>query len=369
MDLSFFKSMQAKIPLFNRNMSVLGLDIGATSIKIVQLRVEKEKAVLETYGELAIGPYADKAIGQAARLPDQKVSEAIADAVRETGATAHDTAVALPLRNSFVTLIEMPRLSESDLKTAMQYEARRYIPIPLAEVVVDWWRLPDDPHEEHSSVSTPARKTADVLLVAAPKEMVEKYRRVVTGASLEPTAFEIEIFGLIRSVIGREHQGVLVVDFGATTTKMAILDKGIIRASHSFDKGFQEATVALSESLGVNFERAETIKRETGISALPEHQGVLKIITPLVDYILIELERFAGNYARRYGISLSKIYVAGGGASMPGLVDYMIKKFGVEVLVANPFTKVEYPAFFQPVLKEIGPSFAVAVGLALRGLK
>ncbi len=369
MDISFFKQIQAKVPFFNKKTSVLGVDMGASSVKIVQLRIEREQAVLETYGELSTGPYNEKHVGQAVRLADKKQSEVITDVIRETGATAKQAVIAMPLRNSFVTLLKMPLLGEDDLKTAMQYEARRYIPIPLAEVVVDWWRLPDDTHEREGSIATAPKKTADILLVAIPKDVVDKYQRIAADAGLEAIAYEIETFSLMRSVMGRERQGILVADFGAVSTKMAILDKGIIRASHGFDKGFQDITIALVESLGIDFERAEIIKRETGMSQLPEHQGTLKILSPLIDFILIELERFAANYTKRYGISISKIYLAGGGAAMPGLVDYMVKKFGVEVFVANPFSKVVYPTFFQPVLRDIGPSFAVAVGSGLRGLK
>ena len=370
MDISFFKNaIQSHGFSLLRKNSVLGVDIGSASVKIVQLRLENEKAILETYGELATGPYTGGKVGQAAKLNDKKASEIIADVVRETGAQAKHAAIGIPLRNSFVTMVEMPPLSDEELKEAMQYEARRYIPIPVSEVVIDWWRMPEEKQPRADGQVFSKNVTAKLLLVAVPKDVVEKYKRIVTDAGLEPTAFEIETFSMIRSIISREHSGVVVVGFGAVTTKMTILDKGIIRASHSFDKGFQDMTIALSQSLGVDFERAETIKREVGLSSKPEHQGILKVITPLVDYILIEVERFAMGYSRKYGVPIAKIYIAGGGASLNGFVDYMVKKFGIEILVANPFSKVEYPAFFQPVLREIGPSFAVAVGLALRGLK
>jgi len=372
MDIPFFKSaVQSKgLGFFlKKEVAVLGIDIGSTSIKMIQLGLQAEKAVLETYGELAIGPATGGKVGQAAHLNDTKASEIVSDIVRETGATAKEAVVSIPLRNSFITLVEMPRLNDTELEEAMQYEARRYIPIPMSEVVVDWWRLPDESGQEVSSAVPRHATSAQILLVAVPKEVVEKYKRILTAAGLTPIAFEIETFGAIRSVVSHERFGVLVVDFGAVTTKMTILDRGIIRASHSFEKGFQDMTVALSQSLGVDFERAEAMKRETGLSSKPEQQGIFKVISPLMDYILIEVERFSANYSRRYNLPISKIYILGGGSVMQGLVDYMSKRFGVEILVANPFAKVEYPPFFQPVLKEIGPTFAVAVGLALRGLK
>ncbi|PJE64714.1 MAG: hypothetical protein COU90_00365 [Candidatus Ryanbacteria bacterium CG10_big_fil_rev_8_21_14_0_10_43_42] len=371
MDIPFFQSGKKKgLSLFDKKTSVLGIDIGSASIKLIQLRLERERAILETYGELAAGPYNKKSVGQGVHLPDTKVSEVIADLVRETGATTRSVVVGVPLRNSFVTSVSIPPLSAKDLKMAMQYEARRYIPIPVSEVVIDWWRIPDDVmHDSGGNVSTAANQAIDVLLVAVPKDVIEKYRRIVAQAGLDPIAFEIEVFSSIRSAVRREQGGALLVDFGAVTTNMTILEKGIVRSSHSFDRGFQTITIGLAESMGVNFERAELMKREVGLSSRLEHQGTRKVIAPLLDYMLIELERFATGYTRKYGGTISKIYITGGGASMPGLVDHIVKKFGVEVILGNPFGKVEYPAFFQPVLKEIGPSFSNAVGLALRGLQ
>ncbi len=371
MDTPFFKSLQSShFSIFKKEKSVLGIDMGASSVKLAQVRLSEERAVLETYGELATGPYASKAVGQGARLSGEKMKEVLQDLIRETGATAEEAVIAVPLHNSFVTTVEIPRAGTTeDLATVMQYEARRYIPIPISEVVMDWWQVPDAGYNAESTVVTPAKTYTQVILVAVPKDVLEKYRMVVTDAGLKAAAFEIEIFSSIRSVIGRERSGLLLIDFGAVSTKMAILDRGLLRVSHSLDKGLQDVTVAISESLGIGFERAEILKREVGMSASAEYKEVMKVIGPQVDFILIEIERFVVGHTRKHKETVSKIFLAGGGALLPGLSDHIVKKFGVEVIQGNPFSRLEYPAFFQPVLKEIGPSFSVAVGLALRGLK
>lgn len=370
MDVSFFKSFQSPgFSFFNKEKSILGIDLGSSSIKLVQVRLSAERAVLETYGELATGPYASKSIGQGVRLSSEKATEALGDLIRETGATAREAVVAMPLHTSFVTTVKIPKLQQEDIATVIQYEARRYIPVPLTEVVMDWWQIPDSDRDEEGTVATPARTSTQVILVAVPKDVLEKYKRIVTNANLNVAAFEIEIFSSIRSVLGRERASVLFVDFGAISTKIALLDRGIIKANHSIEKGLQDITVTLSESLGIGFERAELLKHEVGISARVEHQEIMKVIGPLIDFLLIEIERFVVGFTRKHKGAVSKIFIAGGGAVMPGLSDYMVKKFGVEVIMGSPFTRLEYPALFQPVLKEIGPSFSVAVGLALRGLK
>ncbi len=347
---------------------MLGLDMGASSMKLVQVRLSHERAVLETYGELATGPYGSKGVGQGVRLSGRKAQEAIVDLVRETGATAKEAVAAIPLHHSFVTMVELPRMQQKDLESAIRYEARRYVPIPLTEVEVDWWHIPEEATNEENTIATPTKETVQVLLVAVSKEILAKYKAIVTDAGLSLHALEIETFGAIRSVMGRERSGVLFVDFGAVTTKMTILEQGVVRASHSIDKGAQDITLTLAESLGIEFERAEIMKREVGMTPRAEHQETIKVVTPLVDYVFIELERFVVDYTERYKRAVAKIYIVGGGALLPGLRDAMVKKFGVEVLVGTPFARVQYPAFFEPVLREIGPSFSVAVGLALRGL-
>lgn len=370
MDVSFFKSFQSPgFSLFNKERSVLGIDLGSASVKLVQVRLSAEQAVLETYGELSTGPYAAKKVGQGVRLSGEKATEVLVDLIRETGATAKEAVVAMPLHTSFVTSVEIPKMQSEDIKNVMQFEARRYIPIPLAEVVMDWWQVPDMDIDQEGTVATPAKTSTQVILVAVPRDALDKYQRIVKNANLNVAAFEIELFSTIRSIVGRERAGVLLVDFGAISTKIALLDHGIIQANHTIEKGLQDVTIALSESLGIGFERAEILKREVGMSTRAEHQEIMKVVWPLVDFLLIEIERFVVGFTRKRKGTVSKIFIAGGGALMPGLADYMVKKFGVEVIIGSPFARLNYPAFFQPVLKEIGPSFSVAVGLALRGLK
>ena len=370
MDVSFFKTFQSPhFSFLGKEKSVLGIDLGSASVKLVQVKLSEEHAKLETYGELATGPYGGKNIGQGVRLSNEKETEVLVDLVRETGATSKDAVVSMPLRHSFVTTVEIPRSTGEDINSIMQFEARRYIPIPISEVVMDWWQVPDLGFDEEGTVASPAKTATQVILVAVPKEVLDKYKRIVADAGLTVAAFEIEVFSFIRSLLGRERAGVLAVDFGALSTKIALLDQGIIRVNHSIEKGMQDITIALSESLSIGFERAEILKREVGMSSRMEHQEIMKVINPLIDFLLIEIERFVVGYTRKHKGTVSKIIIGGGGALMQGLSDHMVKKFGVEVLTGSPFTRLEYPAFFQPVLKETGPSFAVAVGLALRGLK
>src|SRR3989344_1138947 len=124
--------------------SVIGIDIGSSSIKIVQLRRKKDKAILETYGELALGPYAERAIGQATMLPVEKLTEAIKDILREANVSTKSGGIAIPLVSSLISVIDLPQVSEKQLRVMVPIEARKYIPVPISEVTLDWQILPTE---------------------------------------------------------------------------------------------------------------------------------------------------------------------------------------------------------------------------------
>lgn len=349
----------------------LGVDIGSSSIKVVQLRKEKERAMLQTYGELALSGYAKGEDGRSIVMVDDRLKEALTDVLRESQVKASKAIVSIPLKNSFVTTMTMPELAPSEMKDAITYEARKYIPIPIAETTIDWWVLPPQApsttEQEHAFSDATRRHTTNVLLVAVPNDIINKYKSIFDGVGLKIEAFEIESFALARSAIRQEAGAVMIVDLGASTTKLSMVEAGVVRAAHSVDQGSWRLTQALQQSLGIDFDRAEMMKRECGVIHRPETQGAVSVIEPILESLLSEGERFILDWKRKGGRSLSKVVIAGGGSLLRGADDVMVRKFGVEVEVANPFSKVLYPAFLEPSLKEIGAVFGNAVGLALRG--
>lgn len=357
-------SKEGVLGFLAKDKSVLGIDVGTSSLKIIQVRKDKERAVLETYGELSTSAYGGGEAGRATLLMDEKVSQMIVDLKKEAGATARHSIISIPLRYTFVTVIDMPALSESELAEAIPYEARRYIPIALSDVVLDWWRIPDE-----EAVAGTKKQRAFVLLSAVQREVVEKYNRILTDAELQISGFEIEVFSAVRALGSRLHGAYMLFDIGALSTKISVVDRGIIRAVHHVDRASQAFSLAISQSLGIDFKRAEVMKHDIGISQRPEAAGIRHTITPLLDSIFDEADRLRTTYRRKTGVTIDKVILLGGGSLMPGIVDYAIEKMGIEVLLANPFHQLEYPVFLQPKLKTIAPSFSVATGLALRALE
>ncbi|MEK7643670.1 MAG: type IV pilus assembly protein PilM [Patescibacteria group bacterium] len=348
---------------FEKDKSILGVDIGTSSLKIVQARKEKERAVLETYGELSTAAYGSGEAGRAALLMDEKVSEMIVDLRKEAGVTAKRAIVSVPLRYSFITVMDMPELSDKDLAEAVPYEARRYIPIPIAEVALSWSRIQTEEGGENQQ-----KPKTTVLLVAVQREIGEKYHRIIEGAGLEYAGSQVEVFASSRLSGTRLHQVHVCIDIGAVSTKISIVDSGVVRAVHNVDRASQQLSIAISQSLGVDFKRAETMKQELGMVQRPEAAGIRHTISPLLDAIFDEVDRLRSDYRRKTGKVIDKAVLLGGGSLMPGLLDYAIERLGIEVLLANPFNQFEYPVFLQQKLKSISPIFGVSASLTLWGL-
>ncbi|OGG50418.1 hypothetical protein A2704_05780 [Candidatus Kaiserbacteria bacterium RIFCSPHIGHO2_01_FULL_54_36b] len=359
--------------------SVLGIDIGASSAKIVQLRTSRGAAILETYGEIALGPYGQQAIGKAVKLTPEKIAEALTDVMREANVTARTGGLSIPFSSSLVSVIDVPHAEPEQMKRMIPIEARKYIPIPVSEVTLDWFPIPHDEGESSAfdrvEEKTPMQaKGQEVLLVAIHNEVLKNYQTIASTAALNINFYEIEIFSAVRSSVAHGIAPVLVVDLGAATSKIYVVERGIVRSSHLISVGGQHMTENLARSLGWEFEKAERTKRERGLVdsnaySADENDKIKTALLSTLTRVFSEVNRVLLSYGQRYNKNVSRVVLAGGGASLPGIADVAHANLSAEVEIADPFSHTEAPAFLEAVLREIGPGFAVAVGVALRKLK
>jgi type IV pilus assembly protein PilM len=366
----FTKIFPAKLQLWGKPQSVVGVDIGTSSIKVVQLRKEKEQAVLETYGDLAAGPYAGQLSGQTPPLASEKIVEMLKDLFREAGVNAAKSAVAISLKSSFVTIIKLPLVAKEEMGSMIQFEARKYIPVPLSEVQMDWWILPSVSNKDGAvgAVEKGGKPATEVMLVAIHKEVLEKYRDIISKLGLEAPIFELEIFSSARSSLYRQAVPVMIIDLGASSTKMSVVDYGVIRATYLVNHGSQSLTATIAKALNIGFERAESMKLEIGLSQKPEHKELVSVMEPQLNLIFSEAKQLMSSFRKKYNTSIGRIVLTGGGSLLKGITDFAVKSFGTETVLADPFSRTEYPPFFEEALKENGPIYGSAVGLAFRAL-
>lgn len=350
--------------------SVVGVDIGSSSIKVVQLKNKGGQVVLETYGELSLGPLAGLQSGELTNLANDKLAQALSEAVKSSEVTTKSSAVSIPSAASLIFTVEIPAaVSEKDLPTIISTEARKYIPVPVSEVSLDWWIIPKrDEYTDEGEVAKTAPKT-EVLVAAIHKDTIARYKDILKNAGLETDVFEIEIFSNIRSCFGHEISPVLLIDFGAAKTKLSIIDNGIIRVFHIVNRGSFDISNGISKSMNLPFEKAEERKRAVGLSGIGEDKNISDIARLSVDYIFSEANSVILDYEKKYSKALNKVFLTGGGVLLKGLPEAAATNFRSEVIIADPFAKTETPAFLTDILKGIGPEFSVATGLALRKLK
>lgn len=360
--------------------SVIGIDIGSSSIKIVQLRRKNDKAILETYGELALGPYAERAIGQAAMLPVEKLTEAIKDILREANVSTKSGGIAIPLVSSLISVIDLPQVSERQLRVMVPIEARKYIPVPISEVTLDWQILPAEAERasavppsaaerERGARSEAPQGKVSALIVAIHNDVIARYQTLAERGSLDVWFLESEIFSSTRALLSRERGPVFLLDIGASTTKFSIIENGIPWSTHILSRGSQDITLSLSKSLGLGFAEAEEIKRSVGFSKEETHKNIVSTTQLALSTIFASANRMLLEFERRHGKVVEKLVLSGGGSLLKGIKEVAAAQFSVEVQIVDPFSKVESPAFLAPTLKEAGPHFAVSIGVALRALQ
>ncbi|MBI2053432.1 MAG: type IV pilus assembly protein PilM [Candidatus Sungbacteria bacterium] len=365
-DFSFLKRIgKPNLSLFflkSKPSSVIGINIGAYSTKVVQLRYASERAVLETYGELLNEGYlkhADSSRGAGIlHFTDADLGTLVTDVIRESNVTTRDAVATIPAASAFITTIAFPRALEREIPDAVPYEARKYVPIPLAEVVLEWMILED----------TQVRDEITVLLVAVAREVVEKFRRVAELANLNLRSLEVEPFSMVRSLIGYDNTPTLIINFGHQSTTLVFADRGLIRMAHTLGRGSQELTRALERGLAVSAERAETLKREVGLSERIEEREITAIMIPMLETLFADIGRMVSLYHRTSPRRIQKVNLTGGGANLKGIVEFAASKLGIEVTRGNPFARTVTPAFLQTILKDIGPTFSAASGAAMREL-
>lgn len=354
---------------FKKESSVLGVDIGSSAIKIVQIKKKRGRAVLETYGELALGPYAGMEVGRVASVPADKMIEAIKDILRESKTTTGVCGVALPLSSSLISFITIPPVSEKQMAEVIAIEARKYIPVPLNEVLLDWSVIPrEDAYVSESESVKTDKQGSDVLVVAIHNQYISDYQSIMSGSTLQPGFYEIEIFSSIRAVVDQGVSTVMIIDMGARLTKLYIVERGILRASHIINKGSQDITLALSKSMSITVSEAENMKRVHGLKGGPEYKELTEIITVNLDYIFYEANATLLNYQKKFNRNVSKVILTGGGVLLKGFTDLAKISFQTDVVYADPFGKLETPAFLAEEFAQAGPEFAVAIGVALRRL-
>jgi type IV pilus assembly protein PilM len=370
--MSFIDNIKGIFSSFGKGTpnTYVGIDIGSSYIKIVQLKKEHGHIVLETYGEVALGPYEEGHFaGELTNLSSEKMGEAIKNILEQANVTAKNAVISISSATSLIFILKLPKISESKISGVVENETRKYIPVPLSEVSLDWWIIPEKQIYGDEDLNKNDNEI-EVLVAAVRNEIVDRYNDIMTSLNkFTSPAYEIETFSAIRASFKHELSPVLLVDFGASGTRISIIEHGVVRKFHSINRGSAYLSNSLQKSLQIEFEDAEKIKRDVGLDNTHNNKEAYGIISAGVNYIFSEIKNVLFDFEKEYKKPVSKIILTGGGSLLNQFREQIESRYNITTVYADPFDKVVSPDFLEEVLVHAGPEFVVALGLALQGLE
>ena len=356
--------------LFSSTNSYLGLDIGTSAIKIVELLNRRQRIEVATYGSVNVPNMLLDARANETEIIE-KVSGIIKQLASQAGVVSDSVIAALPSSIVFSTVISMPNLPDAELDQAVRFAARDIVPADLEDTVLGWSRVGQRPHMEGEKTpvgsSSPKGDKSPIFIIAAPKDVVDRYKKVITAANLELVALEVETFPLVRSLLSGEKDSSLIVDIGDRVTTYHIIDEGTPRVSFSLDLGGRDITDAIAQGMKISNEQAHSHKVAHGISSVAP-QDYLSAAKGPVDMLITQGNQLLSMYAGQHKRSIKKIVLIGGGAKLKALDEVWTKSGEFKVSVGNPWRGLSYPQQLDQRIKELGPTYAVAIGLAQRRL-
>jgi type IV pilus assembly protein PilM len=336
-----------------RNAAV-SIDIGSFSVKVAQLRGGRGGVRAIRYAEQALPPrFHWEPGGDTAPLV-----EAIRAAMRAAGIRSRRAVVALPRRHVTARISAFPPTDRAQLATIVQYDLADHIPFPVDQVAIDSQPL-------GPSVEQPGM--VDVLVVAAPRELVQQYMQVARAAGMRVVALTVDALALhdLAALRGDEPTGISVaLEVGRRAATINVSMRGRLLLTRSVPAGAQQLTAAIRDDLGLSAEEAEARRQSEGLRLL-ERQPDLSRVGAWLENLRGEIRRSALSFGQA---ALSRISVVGAGAAIPGLVEALEEGFGVRPMVLTP-------AAVFPTAQLRGPDGGaasrcmLAIGEALRGIR
>ncbi|MCX6722701.1 MAG: type IV pilus assembly protein PilM [Candidatus Staskawiczbacteria bacterium] len=342
---------------------MVGVDIGTSSIKVVEISRWGQGKALENYGEIKSTSLYKEPFSNIERgsylLSNYFVSRAIRAVLDEARIKTKAVIFSIPDFLIFCTSFELPPMSDGELKEAVYYNASQYIPLPITETTLDWKLIGGTPGDKQSALK--------IFLVAIPNHIIEDYQKVAQLAGIELYAVEAEALGLVRSLVRQDKGCVCLVDIGVQSTTINIVDKKSLKKSYSFNFAGSQLTYSIASALGLGHVEAEELKNKEGL--ISSREEISKTLYLLIDPLVIEVKKVLSDFYSQEGKEVDTIYLTGGTSGLPGLKEYFAEVLKKKVEIPNCFSELLYPPILGQTLEKIAPSFSVATGVALGGLE
>lgn len=332
-------------------MGQLGIDIGTSSIKVVDLARDGKAWRL-----IAAGIVPTPAPG-IINATGEKDLVAIADQIKKL---LHDAKIsdrnvifALPESNVYTRIVSFPPLTDAEVGSAVGWQIEGYIPISKKDAVYD-----------HQIVQR-TEKGVEVLIIAVPRVFVMKYMKVAQLAGLKELSIETELLSLSRSIVPPGKRCV-VIDFGATSTDIAIVVNGQVKLSRSISTAGQALTRAVAQGIGVESRQAEEYKKTYGLTDESLEGKVKDALDPVISVVVDEIKKALGFWREEHpDVGIEMVIVSGGTSILPSFTPKLTQAISLEVTIGNPFANIKMDPQNAKNISPVAPLYAIAVGLAM----
>jgi len=350
---------------FFGSKNILGVDIGTASIKIVEIKKGPQKPQFLNYGVLEASTHLERpneAIQTSSlKLSEKQTANALKELLAQMKTKTKDAIASVPIFSSFVTFFDLPLMPDTDTRKVIGFQIKQYLPLPVSEVEIEWMKVGEKETEEG--------KKQQILLISIPKEQIIKYQNIFKLAGLKLKAIEIEGLGLTRALADpKDPTPTLIIDIGCYSTNIIVVENGYLRYNNSSDYAGASLTRAIANGLGIDVRRAEEIKKSKGLLAAGGEYEISTLMLPFLDVIIGEAKRAINSYQVASRRDVKEIILTGGGANLLGIEKYFKKETNKEVKIGNALLKVDYPLELEPLAKEIGTNFSLAIGLGIKEL-
>lgn len=345
--------------LLHKDKPLFGIDIGRSSVKIIQIDSSEQgkKPRVIGYGS---APTDQNAIKNGLIVDPEAIARSVYDLVTKNivgEITTRRVALSLPNEHCFSRIITLPKMESKDVRAAVASEAESSIPIPLDQLYYDF-----------EVMGKQSGDSMEVQLVAAPKNIVDSYLVVTDALGLEVAHIETNITAVTRVVAHSEPVEdvvTLIIDFGSTAADLSIFDGQTARITGTADCGSDRITDLISEKLGVSQRQAYTIKNRFGLELSKKQKDISSAIQGELAKLVSEVKKVQRYYAEHSPVGeIGQIIILGGGATLPGFSTYITDQIRVPTRLCNPWGNIDFGRLQPPSLVET-TMYATCSGLAL----
>lgn len=344
--------------MFNFGKStVVGLDFGASSIKAVELTLGDKQVELHTFGEVDLKGIEDGLPANHPRTFEEEMSLRVRALLHKMKVRTNKMSLSLPAYIGLVSLAEFPYLNEAELASAIQFEAKKYVPSKLEDVILSWDIISAEPPSQ-----TNAGGRIQLLLTAALKKEVARYEEYLTKLGVEPVFEELEIFSLSRALTRGKTGTQMIVDIGSKVTNLIVVQNGQVQANSTVAIGGKDVTRTIADTMNIGTDRADDLKK-SGVDLLNSLESGIQF--PSLETIFVEFKRLQELALKKNpSAQCGEIILSGGGAQLSGLPAFFEKKMNLPATIGDPWKGVKMPKGFIRS-DYFDTQFTVALGVAL----